>query len=108
MSRKYLLFLPFCFVVLFFSAALIPLSSIVTVAQAETTKSAWQDPFYTGPFGVRIWTDITGDHRVEARFVELLPDKIVRLQRPDGRFLRINLDELSSADRQLVQQIAKK
>lgn len=81
---------------------------ISSEAQAGTADAAWQDPFYTGKFGVRTWTDVTGEHRVEGRFVELLSGKVVRLQRTGGRFLRIKLDELSRADRELVRGITRK
>jgi hypothetical protein len=39
---------------------------------------------------------------VEARFVSQLEDGTVRLQRPDGRFVRIRFDRLSSADQRFV------
>lgn len=105
MSRIHSPHIPFLLFSLFCSAFLGIVEEISVEARAEQPEAAWQDPFYTGPFGVRTWTDVTGDHRVEGRFVELLPEKVVRLQKPDGRFLRIQLDQLSQADRKLVREI---
>lgn len=113
MTRKFSLYSLFLLAVLAASTLLNGLDKgimrgISSEAQASTADAVWQDPFYTGSLGVRTWTDVTGEHRVEGRFVELLSGKVVRLQRPDGRFLRINLAELSRADRELVRQITRK
>lgn len=109
MSNKHLQSLLFCLVMLVTDAIVSQAKeNLVETNKSNTPKTIWRDPFYTGPFGVRTWTDISGDHRMEGRFVELLPDKIVRLQRPNGRFLRIQFSQLSRADRELVQQITLK
>ncbi|MGD9127801.1 MAG: SHD1 domain-containing protein [Planctomycetia bacterium] len=104
MRLKYLLYLLF-FVALWFVGVTDGFAE--SSANVRDTKSGtiWHDPFYAGPFGMRVWTDVTGDHRVKGRFVELLVGNVVRLQRPDGRFLRIPLDQLSRADRNLVRLI---
>jgi hypothetical protein len=54
------------------------------------------------PDAVRQWTDISGQYTLEARFVSL-SDGTVRLQKANGRFVRIALDQLSPADQQFVQ-----
>ena len=105
MRLKYSLYSLFFASVLFVGIADSRAEDPLPKSPTAKAKIIWQDPFYSGPFGIRVWTDVTGNHRVKGRFVELLPGDIVRLQRPDGRFLRIQLDQLSRADRELVRQI---
>lgn len=63
------------------------------------------DPFSSnGAPGVRMWTDISGKYHCEARFVGLMDGSFVRLQRPDGQYVRILLEKLSLADQQFVRQ----
>jgi len=67
-------------------------------------KPAIDDPFSSiqgNP--LRLWTDISGQYSVEARFVAVLDGDIVRLQRADGRYVRVALNKLSLADQQFVQ-----
>jgi hypothetical protein len=56
--------------------------------------------------GLRIWTDSSGNYQVEARFVSF-QDGTVRLQRANGRFVRIDYWLLSSADQSLVLRQAR-
>ena len=46
---------------------------------------------------LRVWTDSTGNHRVEAEFVELR-DGVVCLKRKDGTLIRVPKERLSAAD----------
>jgi hypothetical protein len=52
--------------------------------------------------GMRVWSDVTGQHHVTARFVNVVDNRIVRLQKADGSVVRITMARLSSADRALV------
>lgn len=51
----------------------------------------------------RTWTDSSGKYTVEAEFVEF-KDGTVRLQRADGKFIRIAIEKLSEADREFVRR----
>jgi hypothetical protein len=65
-------------------------------------------PAKDDPFGtrndvktLRLWTDASGTHRIEARFVSFT-DGTVRLQKADGRYVRIEYGLLSAADQDYV------
>jgi hypothetical protein len=71
----------------------------------EKKKADEDNPFgQTNPRGLRLWTDASGKYQVEARFVGVVGDTI-RLQKADGRYVRILLDKLCDADQRLVLQI---
>ncbi|HLA84842.1 MAG TPA: SHD1 domain-containing protein [Thermoguttaceae bacterium] len=70
------------------------------VAEAE-----YDNPFVLETDQLQIWTDASGNFRVEARFVSF-DQKTVRLQRPSGAFLRVAYDRLSVADRERVQDLS--
>jgi hypothetical protein len=53
---------------------------------------------------LRTWTDRSGTHRTEASFVEFADGKVT-LKKTDGTTIKIALESLSGADRELVQQI---
>ncbi len=53
---------------------------------------------------IRTWKTASGKSKIEARFIELAGGK-VRLEREDGRTVRIALNKLSSADKRYVKQI---
>jgi hypothetical protein len=61
------------------------------------------------PFGVagkdvntmRTWTDASGKYQIEARFVSF-EDGTVRMQKANGRYVRIAYDLLGSADQSYV------
>src|SRR5262245_33268662 len=55
---------------------------------------------------VRTWTDSTGQFTIEARFVALQAGK-VRLAKPDGSQIEIELSKLSAADRAYANEQAK-
>jgi hypothetical protein len=62
------------------------------------------DPFGTGSNDVkalRMWTDASGNYRIEARFVSV-QDGVVRLQKANGRYVRIAYDQLCSTDQGFV------
>lgn len=66
-------------------------------------KAADVDPFaHDGASGARLWTDATGQYRVEARFVSVVDGATVRLQKADGRFVRVAMDKLCAGDQQFV------
>jgi hypothetical protein len=51
---------------------------------------------------LRQWTDSSGKYSLVARFVAVLPDTQVRLQKQDGSYARIETARLSAADRVYV------
>ncbi|MDC0937351.1 SHD1 domain-containing protein, partial [Pirellulales bacterium] len=64
------------------------------------------DPRSGGGEGTRrIWVDATGEHKVDAEFVELAGGK-VRLRRADGRIIALPLDKLSPADQDEARRLA--
>lgn len=68
-------------------------------------KSSDDNPFgQINPRGLRSWTDASGRHQIEARFVSIVGDT-VRLQKTDGRYVRVLIEKLCEVDRQFVQQI---
>jgi len=52
---------------------------------------------------VRIFTDITGQYKVEAEFLEVAGEH-VRLKKEDGSTVRVSLERLSKQDREWIQQ----
>jgi len=56
---------------------------------------------------MRTWTDATGKHKVEARFVELVDDN-VRLEKSDGTTATLPVDKLCEADQRRVRRLARK
>ena len=62
------------------------------------------DPFGNAGSDVktmRTWTDASGKYRIEARFVSF-QDGTVRLQKANGRYVRIAYDLLCSGDQGFV------
>jgi hypothetical protein len=55
----------------------------------------------------RTWTDRSGKHTVEARFVSA-ENGIVRLERKNGAFINVAIDSLSIHDQQYVQYLVGK
>jgi len=55
--------------------------------------------------GFRTWTDITGQHKTEAEFVDFKDEK-VRLRKRNGRVVTVPIEKLSRADREFVKQNA--
>jgi len=51
---------------------------------------------------LRMWTDLSGKYRLEAKFVGVIDGKTVRLQKADGRYYRIALERLCLADQAVV------
>ena len=51
---------------------------------------------------LKTWADASGRYRIEARFVGVVEGGVVRLQRADGRFVRVAIDRLSASDQQWV------
>ena len=51
---------------------------------------------------LRIWTDSTGKYSLEAKFISF-QNGIVRLQKTDGKYCRIEMQLLSSDDKVVVQ-----
>lgn len=54
----------------------------------------------------RTWTDVTGKHKIVAKFSEVADGKVVLLK-ADGKEVKIALDKLSEADRKLADELAK-
>jgi hypothetical protein len=55
---------------------------------------------------LRVWTDSTGNHRVEAEFVELRGD-VVCLKRKDGTLIRVPKERLSAADQAYAERASQ-
>ncbi|MBN2216616.1 MAG: hypothetical protein JW719_04500 [Pirellulales bacterium] len=64
----------------------------------------YDNPFILETDQMQIWTDATGNFRVEARFVSF-DQQTVRLQRPSGRYVRVDYNRLSMADRERVRDL---
>lgn len=58
-----------------------------------------------GKAEIRTWVDVTGKHKIKARFVEIDGDNVV-LEKADGKRTKIGLAKLSPADRQIATQLA--
>lgn len=56
---------------------------------------------------MRMWSDATGSFRVEAKFLQLVDDK-VKLQKADGKESLVPLAKLSAADQAFVKSVAPK
>ena len=69
----------------------------------KAPKAKPDDPFESsnGVNALRMWTDASGKYRLEARFVSF-ENGAVRLQRANGRFVRIAYDALCAVDRDFV------
>ncbi len=52
----------------------------------------------------RLWTDASGEFQVNARFVGFVDGK-VRLQKTNGRYVRIEMNQLCTADQRFLRQI---
>lgn len=68
---------------------------------AETDTPASDEPLASDPPKIRTWTDATGKHKVEAKFLDFADGK-VRLKRQDGKIVTMALERLSKADQKLV------
>ncbi len=56
---------------------------------------------------VRTWTDVTGKHKMQARFVSL-DGTTVTLKQADGTEFEIELEQLNPADRKVIEdEVAK-
>ena len=87
----------------------VPESKIPPVPTKEAPKDgkATEDPFGMNDSGnLRQWTDASGEHSIEARFVSF-QDGTVRLQKANGRYVRVEFDLLSSDDQQFVERQAE-
>jgi hypothetical protein len=74
------------------------------VRPREPAKPASDDPFsLSNRGGSRLWTDVSGQYHVEARLVSF-DGQTVRLQRADGRYVRIAVGQLCTLDAQFVRQ----
>ncbi|HID77720.1 MAG TPA: hypothetical protein EYP56_17205, partial [Planctomycetaceae bacterium] len=52
--------------------------------------------------GYRRWTDGTGRYTIVAKYVTTLESGVVRLRKPNGRYVRVAFDRLSEADQGYV------
>ena len=50
---------------------------------------------------LRVWTDRTGLHQVQARYVELEAGKVT-LEKADGTLIHVPLNSLSEADQRFI------
>ncbi len=74
---------------------------------AKAPEKAPKPPEKDNPFGsnngntLRMWTDASGKYQIEARFVSF-QDGTVRLQKANGRYIRIVYDLLCAVDQTFV------
>ena len=71
----------------------------------EKKKPAGDDPFDPSTNNLhqmRTWSDLTGNYKIEAKFVSVVDGNAVRLQMANGRYFRIKLDMLCRADHAMV------
>jgi len=71
--------------------------------EAPKTEKPKDDPFGANDasHGLRMWADASGKYQIVARFVSF-QDGTVRLQRANGRYVRIAYDLLCSVDQNFV------
>jgi hypothetical protein len=84
----------------------VPANPLIPAAPANKAPDKPKDK--DDPFGAnndtntfRQWTDASGQYRIEARFVSFI-EGTVRLQKADGRYVRIRYELLSSTDQAYV------
>lgn len=58
-----------------------------------------------GSTGFRTWRDISGKYQIEAKFVTCFDDGTVRLEKPNGRWVRLPYTQLSQADQLMARQM---
>lgn len=75
------------------------LSSLTSAHAAPPTKTSEKEK-------LRTWTDSTGNHTVEAKFVEFKDGK-VSLEKEDGTAIAVPVEKLSEADQRFVRIRAK-
>jgi hypothetical protein len=60
------------------------------------------DPFSMNDDGYRTWSDDSGRYQIVARYVTTLEDGVIRLQKPNGRYVRVDFRRLSLIDQGYV------
>ncbi|KAJ3233984.1 copper transport protein ctr1 [Chytriomyces hyalinus] len=82
-------------------APLNPPPNSLSKAVSPTTAAApsQQTPPVPQPkLPIRIWTDLSGSFKVEARFLAIAEGNMVTLERPNGEQMGIMMDKMCSAD----------
>jgi len=82
-----------------------PVERPLSPASEKPLVAQYDNPFILETDQLQIWTDSTGNFRVEARFVSF-NQHTVRLQRPGGQYLRVEYDRLSMADRERARDLS--
>jgi hypothetical protein len=57
---------------------------------------------------LRTWTDVTGKHKIKAKFLSLDEENVVTLEKEDGSTLELPLAKLSKSDQQVAKDFAEK
>ncbi|KKK62015.1 hypothetical protein LCGC14_3008550 [marine sediment metagenome] len=84
-----------------------PAAEPVEEPALEPVEDPAADPIEDDPFSqndsskLRLWTDMTGKYHVEARYVGTI-EGTVRLQKANGRYVRVAMNKLCLVDRQFV------
>ena len=79
-----------------------PAKPVTPQVPAKPAKPAEDNPFGKNDVrGLRMWTDISGKYRIEARLVSF-QDGVVRLATDDGNVFRIQAENLSVVDQQWI------
>ena len=78
-------------------------SNVVTVAQPETAAVAPLQ-ISTGRDSYRTWTDVSGQHTVEAQFKGVAFSE-VKLQKENGEQITLPIDSLSAEDQEWIENL---
>ncbi|KAI8613554.1 kinase-like domain-containing protein [Chytriomyces sp. MP71] len=86
-----------------------PPSKISTTAASTPTTSTTGGPSANAAapsppakLPIRIWTDLSGSFKVEARFLAIADGNMVTLERPNGEQMGIMMDKMCSADLEYI------
>ncbi|KAJ3254617.1 copper transport protein ctr1 [Chytriomyces hyalinus] len=74
------------------------LAKAVSPTTATTAPSQQLPPVPQPKLPIRIWTDLSGSFKVEARFLAIAEGNMVTLERPNGEQMGIMMDKMCSAD----------
>jgi hypothetical protein len=83
-----------------------PLRRSLGAPTEKPLVASYDNPFVIETDQLQIWTDSTGNYRVEARFVGF-DEKTVRLRKASGQYVRVAFERLSVADRQRVRDLSQ-
>lgn len=89
------------------SAGCVVLAGIAWFSVAPPAPAQPRDETRSSAKPLRTWTDVTGQFKVRAEFLEIADGK-VQLQKEDGSTIAVPLEKLSAADRRWLARQAKR